>query len=534
MGICNPAHLLLKRLDAILLSHNGYIQGLSDIVASQKPSVLFYIMGKKYGRLLSEDLDTESLKRNLKLRRMLHSVILKLLPYFMSKEQEIEFADDVRVPDEPVIWIANHGFKDDIAATLVAAKRHTYILFGSLPAFYNTIDGVAAYLNGVVLVNRKVRQSSHKSVDRAIEVLKNGTDLLIFPEGAWNKTPDKLILELWPGVFRIANSVGCKIVPVTHYLRDPDITYKENIIHTRVSKPVSLSGLTEREGIDLLRNILADNYYKLMETYGRSTRKELLGNCDNSDDAWDSYLQKHIGVTDRSAYMLIGTPDQVEHNPAMYAAWLNGMIFVDKDNPKSRKDSVEKMVRILNSGTSVIKYPEGAWNNTESLLVQPLFAGPWILAQRTGCEVVPVALYHEYKSKDVFYRANDPLILSDKDKKTALDELRDQMASLYYEMLLAHSSPLTRNALGAEPRLLYNEERMREYLCVHWTRDDWGMEITIYRDKTFPPVPEEVRASFDNVQLTAQNAAIMAPVLAERALDLKYDLVTYIKQNWRN
>ena len=230
------------------------------------------------------------------MRRMLHSVILKLLPYFMSKEQEIEFADDVRVPDEPVIWIANHGFKDDIAATLVAAKRHTYILFGSLPAFYNTIDGVAAYLNGVVLVNRKVRQSSHKSVDRAIEVLKNGTDLLIFPEGAWNKTPDKLILELWPGVFRIANSVGCKIVPVTHYLRDPDITYKENIIHTRVSKPVSLSGLTEREGIDLLRNILADNYYKLMETYGRSTRKELLGNCDNSDDAWDSYLQKHIGA----------------------------------------------------------------------------------------------------------------------------------------------------------------------------------------------------------------------------------------------
>lgn len=242
----------------------------------------------------------------------------------------------------------------------------------------------------------------------------------------------------------------------------------------------------------------------------------------------------NYAVTDRSAYMLIGTPDQVEHNPAMYAAWLNGMIFVDKDNPKSRKDSVEKMVRILNSGTSVILYPEGAWNNTESLLVQPLFAGPWILAQRTGCEVVPVALYHEYKSKDVFYRAGDPLILSDKDKKPALDELRDQMASLYYEMLLAHSSPLTRNALGAEPRLLYNEERMREYLCVHWTRDDWGMEITIYRDKTFPPVPEEVRASFDNVQLTAQNAAIMAPVLAERALDLKYDLVTYIKQNWRN
>lgn len=242
----------------------------------------------------------------------------------------------------------------------------------------------------------------------------------------------------------------------------------------------------------------------------------------------------NYAVTDRSAYMLVGTPDQVEHNPAMYAAWLNGMIFVDKINPKSRKDSIEKMVRVLKSGTSVILYPEGAWNNTESLLVQPLFAGPWILAQRTGCEVVPVALYHEYKSKDVYYRAGDPLKLGGMDKKIALDELRDHMASLFYEMLIAHSTPLTRDALGTEPRLTYNKARMLEYLCTHWTRDDWDMEITIYRDKALPPSPEEVRASFDNVQLTAQNATIMAPILAEREKDLRYDLVRYIKQNWRN
>lgn len=67
--------------------------------------------------------------------------------------------------------------------------------------------------------------------------------------------------------------------------------------------------------------------------------------------------------------MLIGTPDQVEHNPAMCTAWLNGMVFVDKLNAQIRKDSIEKMVRILESGSSVILYPEGAWNNTENLLV---------------------------------------------------------------------------------------------------------------------------------------------------------------------
>ena len=77
------------------------------------------------------------------------------------------------------------------------------------------------------------------------------------------------------------------------------------------------------------------------------------------------------------------------------------------------------------------------------------------------------------------------------------------------------------------------EERMREYLCTRWTRDDWALEVTIYRDRTLPPTPEAVRASFDNVNITPQNAAIMAPILVRREEDKKYNLVTYMQKNWR-
>jgi len=241
----------------------------------------------------------------------------------------------------------------------------------------------------------------------------------------------------------------------------------------------------------------------------------------------------NYACVDRSAYMLIGTPDQVEHNPLMYAAWLCGMIFVDKVNEQSRKYAVEKMARVLESGSSVIVYPEGAWNNTENLLVQPLFASPWILAQRTGCKVVPVAMYQEYKKKDVWYSAGEPLDLSGMEKKEALDTLRDAMASLYWELMIEHGTVLKRDELGSDPRLDFIDERMREYLCTKWTRDDWDMEVTIYRDKTLPPPPEDVRASFDNVKLTAENAAILAPIHACREEDKKYDLVSYMQKNWK-
>ena len=241
----------------------------------------------------------------------------------------------------------------------------------------------------------------------------------------------------------------------------------------------------------------------------------------------------NYAIVDRSAYTLIGTPDQVEHNPLLYAAWLCGMVFVNKVDPQNRKDSVEKMVRVLQNNTSVIIYAEGAWNNTENLLVQPLFASPWLLAQRTGRKVVPIAMHQEYGKKDVWYSAGEPLDLSDMEKREALTILRDSMATLTYELMAKHATVLKRAALGSDPRLDYMDERMHEYLCTKWTRDDWTLEVTIYRDKQLPPTPEQVRASFDNVKITPQNAAILAPVLARREEDKRYDLVKYMQKNWK-
>ena len=75
-----------------------------------------------------------------------------------------------------------------------------------------------------------------------------------------------------------------------------------------------------------------------------------------------------MAALDRPAYVLIGTTDQVENNPLMNAAWLYGLIYVDRLNTESRKDSVKKMERILNNGSSILMFPEGGWNNTENLL----------------------------------------------------------------------------------------------------------------------------------------------------------------------
>lgn len=241
----------------------------------------------------------------------------------------------------------------------------------------------------------------------------------------------------------------------------------------------------------------------------------------------------NLACIDRSAYMLIGSRDHVEHNPLLYAAWLNGMVFVDKTNPDNRRASVDKMARVLENRSSVVLFPEGSWNNTENLLVQPLFAGPWLLAQRTKCKVVPIAMFHEFKSRDIYVKVGEPLELAELEKREALDMLRDSMATMFYDLMCAHSTKLKREDLGSDPRLDFMEKRKNEYLRLKWTRDDFGMEITCYRDHTLPPTPQQVRASFDNVVITPENAAILAPILLRREEDKKYDFVQYMHENWK-
>lgn len=239
----------------------------------------------------------------------------------------------------------------------------------------------------------------------------------------------------------------------------------------------------------------------------------------------------NIAYCDRHAYILIGTTDQLEHNPQMYAGAINGMIYVNKMNTASRKESVRKMVRVLQSGSSVILFPEGTWNNSENLLVQTLFAGPWLLANETGASVVPVAIFHEHDADTIFIRYGEPLALSGMEKTEALDLLRDHMATMMFEMMEAHTKPVRHQDLTGDYRLAFLEERRQEYMRAHWTEDVWDEELTIYKRRGVTH-PADAHKFVDDVVLTSNNASIMAPILRRRAEDIKYDFPSYMHNNW--
>lgn len=249
--------------------------------------------------------------------------------------------------------------------------------------------------------------------------------------------------------------------------------------------------------------------------------------CNHS---FDEDVISALASIDRNAYMLQGTTHQMEHNPIFLAMWLNGMIYVNRLNKVSRADAVNKMERILKAGSSVILFPEGGYNNTENQLIMPLFSSPYILNSKLGVKVIPLITFNDIGSEMIYVRAGEPMDFSDMDKQEAMSQLRDEMSTMVYHIIEEHVPVIKRRELSATPRRDYMEVRKQVYECQKWYQDVWEEEVTYYPGHNVT-TPQQARMYVDEVNVDASNAHIMADVLVRRQEDLKYNLVTYLKEN---
>lgn len=290
------------------------------------------------------------------------------------------------------------------------------------------------------------------------------------------------------------------------------------------------TGLKIRKYIHrLLRYILIDSTKGeiVLETYPKLEEDEAYIFASTHYHCED--IISNLAILDRNAYALMGTTDQIDHNILMYGAWLNGFIYVDRWDNESRKSAIPKMERVLGAGNSVLIWPEGSLNNTENLLIQKLFGGPYYLAKSTGKKVVPISNYLQPETNTIYIRVGEPLDLSKYDKKEALDILRDAMATMMFEQIKEHSIPIERSKLTGDHHMSHLETRRQEYLKNKWTGIDKIIdELVVYKDKNITTY-EDILRSLENVEVTKENAHIIAPLIEEIQNIDKYDFKRYVK-----
>lgn len=234
---------------------------------------------------------------------------------------------------------------------------------------------------------------------------------------------------------------------------------------------------------------------------------------------------------DRNAYLLYGSTQQLQYNKESYALWVNGMIPVDILDKKSRAQSFDKMKRVINSGTSVLMFPEGSWNVTENKPINRLFRGVYNLSKETGVEVVPIASFREYGKEKIYINVSKPISAKNKTEQEFLEELRDTMATMRYNQIEKYSTPIVRKDLSKDARIEFLEDRREEVLYLPWIEDAWEEEYKTLKSKDYP-TEEEVWSFVDNIELTPQNAKDFAKIKVKRKDEQKYNLINFLHKTW--
>ena len=117
--------------------------------------------------------------------------------------------------DTPVLYIGNHRSYFDIVLTYSRCPIRTGYIAKKEMEHYPLLSNWMRYLHCLFLDRKDIKQGL-KTILTAIEKVKSGVSICIFPEGTRSKSADETeLLPYHEGSFKIATKSGCAIIPMS-------------------------------------------------------------------------------------------------------------------------------------------------------------------------------------------------------------------------------------------------------------------------------------------------------------------------------
>lgn len=127
---------------------------------------------------------------------------------------DVTVIGEENVPDEPVLFIGNHRSYFDILLTYSRCKGLTGYVAKTEMLRYPLLRDWMKRLYCLFL-DRDDMKKGLKTILQAIDYVKSGISICIFPEGTRNSGEELSMLEFHAGSFKIAEKSGCAIVPMS-------------------------------------------------------------------------------------------------------------------------------------------------------------------------------------------------------------------------------------------------------------------------------------------------------------------------------
>ena len=209
----------------------------------------------------------------IKFRRSIHKILINAIKLDRIKsKQKLTILNDKReYNNKPIVYASTHIGGPDIERVCEAIKGHTYLFLGDPDQLYKDLNGLILFLNGTVFLHTNNKTDRKIATDRAIEILNNKDNLVIYPEGAWNITENLPVMNLFNGTVNIANKTNADIVPIA--VEQYDDNYIVNIgknIDINKIKHLSLS-----EQSKILRDEMATLKWEIWESQGVMKRENI-------------------------------------------------------------------------------------------------------------------------------------------------------------------------------------------------------------------------------------------------------------------
>ena len=175
--------------------------------------------------------------------------------------------------DTAVLYVGNHRSFYDIILTYVRVPRPTgYVAKKEV----QKIPLLSHWMRNLhcLFLDRKNIKEGFKTILEAIEKVKSGISICIFPEGTRNKVNDSF-LPFHEGSFKIAEKGNVPIIPMTivnsaAIFEDHFPKIKKATVVIDYGKPVYVNELDKETRKSLsthVSGIIAERYFKLREEY---------------------------------------------------------------------------------------------------------------------------------------------------------------------------------------------------------------------------------------------------------------------------
>lgn len=212
--------------------------------------------------------------KGIKWRKRIHKImfaIIKMKRVLLHQKLTI-LHDEGEDTDKPIIYACTHIGRYDIEMALESIQDTCFLFLGSPGKLYRSLDGVLVYLFGFIGCDTTEKEDRHIAKELAIRTLKQGGNILIFPEGAWNITENQVVMKLYTGTIEMAIRSGADIVPIA-------IEQYEKSFYINIGKNISLDETSDlnkkRKLSDDLRDTLCTLKWEIWEQFPITKRSSL-------------------------------------------------------------------------------------------------------------------------------------------------------------------------------------------------------------------------------------------------------------------